>query len=88
MIKLSIREALSIAEKIDHGRTDYLTLDPRYAPLWQHHFLRESFLAMLRHHGTGSSDFHRANFRNICSIMAPEFLSILGAIQFDQIAVS
>ena len=84
MIKLSIREALSIAEKIDHGRSDFITRDARYAPLWQHHFLRECFVGMHRNHGTGSGDFHRANFRNVCSLMAPEFLSILGLIEFDQ----
>lgn len=84
-MKMTTREALAIADRIDHGHSDFITADRRYAPLWQHHFLLESYIAMLRHHGSASGDFHRANFRNVCSIMAPEFLYILGTIDFESV---
>lgn len=82
-MKLSIAEALAIAHKIDHGRRDYITSDRRFTPLWRHHFLLESYIAMLLHHETASADFHMANFRNVCLLMAPDFLDILMNIDFD-----
>jgi len=82
-MKMSIAEALAIAKKIDHGRCDYITGDQRFTPLWKHHFLLESYIAMLQHHETASADFHLANFRNVCLLMAPDFLDILMNIDFE-----
>jgi hypothetical protein len=80
MRKLTVDEALSIAERIDHGHSDYMTNESRYAPLRKHHFLRESYIAMLQHPG---SEFYRANFRVVCRLMEPDFLSILESIAFE-----
>lgn len=80
MKNFTVAAALLIAERIEQGHRDYLTSEPRFEPLWQHHFLLESFIAMLRHHDTATADFHHANFCNVCDIMAPEFLSVLDAL--------
>jgi hypothetical protein len=78
MQKMSIMQALQIADKIDRGIHDYTTSDSRFLPLWRHHFLRESFYHLLEH---ADSDFYRQNFENVCALMAPDFAAILDAIE-------
>lgn len=87
--KLSIKEALHIAEDIEHGRHNFVTDDDRYAPLWDHHFLSEAFLAMMQAYAAHENiEFHRHNFENICAIMCPSFQHILDCIDLPEVAMS
>jgi hypothetical protein len=80
-MQLSITQALQIVDKIDRGIHDYLSSDSRFAPLWQHQFLRESFHQLLEHADGANSDFYLHNFENVCAVMAPDFVTILDAIE-------
>jgi hypothetical protein len=80
MQKLSITQALQLVAKIDQGIRDHTSSDSRFAPLWRHHFLRESFYDLLEHADGANSDFYRHNFENVCALMAPDFVAILEAI--------
>ena len=88
MQKLSIMQALQIADKIDRGIRDYTTSDSRFLPLWQHHFLRESFCHLLEHADSANGDSYRHNFENVCALMAPDFVMILDMIDLPANALS
>ena len=78
---MSLREAISIAEKIDLGHHDLSTLDTRFAPLWRHPFLLEVYLRLLQSCADGEhADFERDNFKNTCAFLCPDFTNILEAI--------
>ena len=80
-MKMSITQALQIAEKIDYGIRDHMTNDLRFTPLWQHQFLRESFFHMLQHADGANGEVYRHNFENVCALMAPDFAAILDVIE-------
>jgi hypothetical protein len=80
MQKISIEQALRLVTKIDDGIRDHVTSDSRFTPLWQHHFLRESFYDLLEHADGVNGEFYRHNFENVCAVMAPEFAAIIEII--------
>jgi len=78
---MGLDDMIMIVERIDIGRLDHWTSEPRYAPLWQHPFLRESFLRLLQAYQCGHGiEFEQHNFENICALFAPEFETVLDSI--------
>lgn len=88
MQRLSLEEALLIAERIDGGLENRMVRDTRFEPLRRQPFLAELFLNLMRALDTGLNvEFHWHNFMNVCAIMCPEFISILTAIDLPELDI-
>lgn len=64
-------DILSIAEKIDNGIKDVTTISDKYIPLWNNPFVRESLITAIKE----NDETYKENFKIICSILEPNFLS-------------
>ena len=72
---------IAIVEKIDRGQRDMQTGEPCFSSLWQHPFLRESFLRLLQaYDGAHGVEFEQHNFENVCALIDPNFARILDNI--------
>jgi len=83
---MRLDEMIAIVEKIDRGQWDMQTKEPRFSSLWQHPFLRESFLRLLHAYDSAHGvEFEQHNFENVCALIDPNFARILDSI--DLLAV-
>lgn len=65
-------DILSIAEKIDNGVKDFVTISDIYSPLWKNPFLRESLINALKDE---TDETYKENFKIIRALLEPNFLS-------------